>query len=180
MTIKDTEFDDELTAIQSVLKALTPLEPDSRQRVVDYVTARFKISTGRTDLPDSERGGAEESENAPEDVNKSASDVVFETFADLFDAARPTDHGQKALVAGYWVQVHDGIDNFTSFSINKHLNNLGYRIPNITRAIDRLRRKTPALVVQLRKSGKSKQARKAYKVTDAGIKVVAAMINESS
>ena len=52
MEKQETGFDDELTAIQTVLETLKPLEPDSRQRVIEYVTARLEISTVREGLPD--------------------------------------------------------------------------------------------------------------------------------
>ncbi len=177
MEKQETGFDDELTAIQTVLKTLKPLEPDSRQRLIEYVTARFEISTvreGRTDLAP---GKVEDNENSPAVEKKTTPQVSFETFAELFDAAQPHDNGQKALVAGYWVQECDGADTFSGFSINKALRDLGYGIPNITNAFDSLKRQTPALVVQLKKSGKSRQARKAYKITKAGIKAVETMIS---
>ena len=176
MEKQETGFDDELTAIQTVLQTLNPLEPDSRQRVVEYVTARLEISTMRAGLPDLGPGKVEDNENAPEGGKKTPQ-VGFETFAELFDAAQPHDNGQKALVAGYWVQECDGADTFSGFSINKALKDLGYGISNITNAIDSLKRQNPALVVQLKKSGKSRQARKAYKITKAGIKAVETMIS---
>jgi hypothetical protein len=57
------------------------------------------------------------------------------------------------------------------------LKNLGQGLANITNAIDGLRNQKPALVLQLKKSGKSQQARKTYKLTVAGIKAVEVMID---
>ena len=178
MEKQENRFDDELTVIQTVLETLNPLEPDSRQRVVEYVAARLEISTAREGPPDLAPGRVEDNEIAPESGKKTTPQVDFDTFAELFDAARPHDNGQKALVAGYWVQECDGADTFSGFSINKALKDLGYGILNITNAFDSLKRQTPALVVQLKKSGKSRQARKAYKITKAGIKAVETMISE--
>jgi hypothetical protein len=53
---------------------------------------------------------------------------------------------------------------------------LGHGLINITAALDDLREAKPALVLQVGKSGKSRQARKTYKLTIAGIKSVEEMI----
>jgi len=100
----------------------------------------------------------------------------FSSFAELYDAAQPKSQSDKALVAGYWLQQSLGGDNFDSFSINKELKNLGEGVPNITSALDTLKGQKPALVLQLKKSGKSRQARKTYKVTVAGLKNVENML----
>ena len=101
----------------------------------------------------------------------------YGSLAELHDSAQPKSNADKALVAGYWLQVCQGSESFDGFSANKDLKNLGHGIGNITIAINSLRRQKPALVLQLKKSGTSKQARKTYKVTVAGIMAVKAMIN---
>lgn len=53
---------------------------------------------------------------------------------------------------------------------------LGHKIPNITDAIDTIREAKPALILQLKKAGTSRQARKTYKVSHEGIRSVEAMI----
>jgi hypothetical protein len=60
--------------------------------------------------------------------------------------------------------------------VNKELKNLGEGILNITSALDALKAQKPALALQLKKAGKSRQARKTYKVTVAGLKFVENMI----
>ena len=101
----------------------------------------------------------------------------YETFAELFDAAQPSSNANMALVAGYWLQVCQGQTDFDGQSANTELKHLGRPIANITVAMNSLKSQKPTLVMQLRKSGKSQQARKTYKVTVAGIKAVEAMIN---
>jgi hypothetical protein len=80
-------------------------------------------------------------------------------------------------VGGYWLQVCQNSESFDGFSVNKELKDVGQGLGNITNAIDGLRSQKPALALQLKKSGKSQQARKTYKVTVPGIKAVEAMIN---
>ncbi len=169
--------DAEFAAIQTVFEALNRLKPDSRQRVVEYVTARLEISTLREDRTESTPRKIGEYENTSRPEKKALLQAPLGTFAEFFDVARPKHHPTRALVAAYWLQVCKGASNFNSFSINKALKDLGHGIPNITVAIDSLKRKKPALVVQLTKGGKSRQARKTYKVTVAGSKAVEKMIS---
>ena len=67
--------------------------------------------------------------------------------------------------------------DFDSFRLNKELQHLGHQLPNVTYALTELGKRKPALAMQVRKSGKSAQARKRYRLTDAGIKSVEEMMN---
>ncbi len=60
--------------------------------------------------------------------------------------------------------------------MNNELNHLGQKVANITNAMTSLNETKPQLVLQLRKSGKSQQARKTYKLSAAGINRVKEMI----
>lgn len=61
--------------------------------------------------------------------------------------------------------------------MNTALNNLGHKLANVTVSLSVLIEAKPQLVLQLRKSGKSKQARKTYKLSVAGIDRVKEMID---
>jgi hypothetical protein len=98
----------------------------------------------------------------------------FKTLADLFHATEPQTNAEMALIAAYWIQVYSGQEQFSSQNVNKHIQELGHNIKNITAAFSRLQRQKPALALQVRKSGKSPQARKSYKLTTAGIEAVRA------
>jgi DNA-binding PadR family transcriptional regulator len=54
---------------------------------------------------------------------------------------------------------------------------MGYTVSNITRAFDSLMLQDPKYVIQVKKSGTSRQARKLYKLTHAGVKRVGEMLN---
>lgn len=105
---------------------------------------------------------------------------TFEHFADLFDVAAPSTHDQKALVGAYWVQVVKGKSEFQTFDVNKELKQLGHGNSYINKAFDSLTSKKPALALQTRKSGKTQQARKTYKLTTAGVKEVQRMLSNES
>jgi hypothetical protein len=170
--------DAEFTAMQTLYAALEPLDDDARNRVVSYIVARLEIAQQNVAKPSSTgatiaNGGDEEA--IIEKEEKTA--PKYNSLAELYDATQPNSTADKALVAGYWLQVCQGAESFDGFSANRELKHLGQGLANITNAIESLKSQRPALALQLKKSGKSQQARKVYKITVAGIKSVEAMIN---
>ena len=170
------EADGEFAAMQSVYTALEGLDEEARARVLDYVSSRLGVVPARKARPafvqDDDKDVHEQEVETPEPGSTSS----FGSFAELYDATQPKSQPEKALVGGYWLQVCEGAESFDSYSINKELKNLGEGVANITSALDSLKTQKPALCLQLKKAGKSRQARKTYKVTVAGIKAVEAMI----
>lgn len=163
--------DDELKAMNNVYTALKGLDEDACVRVLRWVSDRLGVQgvvlRGGKDIaaPIIELG-------APEGAQRKD----FATFADLFNSANPSTSGEKALVAGYWLQINKGTEDFTGSAVNKELINLGESLANVTDAFNQLMSKKPKLAIQTKKSGKSQQARKQYKLTDPGIKTVEAML----
>lgn len=157
---------DEIKALQAVAAALDPLEDDERARVLSWAGSKYGISvkSGAKTPP----GGGE----AP-NVNQGA---TFEDFSDLYNAASPKSDVQRALVAGYWFQVEQGQATFPSQTLNDALKDLGHGISNITKSMTTLQQQKPALATQVKKAGKSKQARKVYKLTKAGTTAVERML----
>jgi len=102
---------------------------------------------------------------------------AFSSLPDLYAAVSPASDSSRALVVGYWFQAMQGEQDLDGFQINKELKHLGHGISNITTALSSLIERKPQLVIQTRKSGNSKQARKRYRLTDAGIKAVERMLS---
>ena len=163
----------EFEAFQAVYNALEPLDEETRSRVTRSVVTLLDIDA-RVRPADDEEAADEASVERAEEAPESA--PVFSTFAELCAAANPTTDALRALVAGYWLQVCQGNDSFTGQAANKELTHLGHKCSNITSAINYLQKSRPQLVLQLRKSGTSKQARKTYKLSDAGVRRVQEMI----
>ncbi len=151
-----------------IAAVVTALEDDQRTRVIRYIVDRFKINGAPVAPPP--RPEPEEA------VTEQKDQQSFEDFATLFDACSPNTDSLRALVGAYWVQVCQGNQGFDGQSVNKELKHLGHGLGNITMALNPLIGQKPAYVLQLRKSGNTKQARKLYKVTEAGIRKVKAMI----
>jgi hypothetical protein len=97
----DTEIDEEFVAIQSIHTALRTLGPEARIRVLNYVSSRLEIPVGNN-VVEQRKPRSEEVNN---DTNGDSAKVNYDSFADLYDAANPTSSADKALVAGYWLQV---------------------------------------------------------------------------
>lgn len=150
---------DEIKAIQTIAAALDALDDDERTRVLEWAVSKYgvavqtkKQSKGLADSPKGE-----------------AQPQAFEDFSDLYNAVAPKSDVTRALVAGYWFQIIEGQATFASQALNNALKNLGHGVSNITKAMTTLQKQKPALATQVKKAGKTQQARKSYKLTKAGI-----------
>jgi len=163
-----TEKDPEVDAIQTVTRALEGLDEETRIRVIEWAANRYKvqITSGGSSQRGPSRGAGERAEP-----------TTYERFVDLLDDTSPTSEPERALVGGYWYQELGGNESFTGQQVNSLLKDTGNGVSNITRAIDTLQARRPALVRQVSKSGKSRQARKTYRLTTAGIQVIGHMIS---
>jgi len=162
---------DELEAMKKIADALEPLDEAARQRALHWANSRFRATrTGNAD------GGSTSAQQFGTTNEPSENTVRFESFAELFEAANPNTEKEKALIASYWEQVCQNLPSFASQSLNAGLKDLGHGIGNITEALTALKNDRPALILQLKKSGTSRQARKTYKLTQEGMRKVQTMI----
>lgn len=162
---------DEIEAMKNIAEALGGLSEESIRRVLFWASDHFGVDF--RDLLSNEKIKSEKMSK----INSGQKiELLFENFANLYIAADPNTDAEKVLVAGYWFQEIKGHSEIEAYRINKELKNLGYRIGNMTRAFGILIDARPQLAVQLRKSGTSKQARKTYKITNAGKMKVEGML----
>lgn len=168
--MKDLELD----AMQTITLALATLnDEDAVKRVIQWAASRHGVSLATANVRGTKESGAQIDE-------RSGPDSEFDDIADLFDAASPSTEPEKTLIVGYWFQVIQGQSDIDSLSINSELKNLGHGVSNITKAFESLINRKPRLVIQTKKSGTSQQARKRYKLTVEGIRVVTGMLNRKS
>ena len=166
----------EFDAIQTIHGALEPLDDEARTRVLTYIESLLGIGAARG------TPRATPTRNTSDGVGRSGperamrSDLPYSSFAELYAAANPKSNGEKALLAGYWIQAINGAEGFSGAAANKELTDLGYKIVNITDAIAKMKNRTPSLILQTKKSGSSRQSRKTYRVSHEGIKRVEEMI----
>lgn len=166
------EPDLEITAMAELGKIINPLSTEARQRVLQWACARFLAGK----IP----AASNSNETHTSKENITSTPKKYEDFVDLFDATQPNTAAEKVLVTAYWFKTNNNQETFTSQPINSALKDLGHGISHMPSALSALESQQPALVRQMQKSGKSQQARKTYKITDAGLKAVEAMIKTTT
>ena len=169
-------IDPEISAMGTIATALNSLETEEEiLRVLDWAAKRFGATSQiplASVMPENNSG-----------ISSEMPSIKFDSLADFFAEANPSTVADKALVTGYWIQYigcdGEGSPEFEAATVNRKLKDLGHRISNITDAFSALQSKKPQLVVQTKKSGSSRQARKKYKLTTTGKDTVESMIGLS-
>lgn len=173
--------DPEIAAMTSVSDAFETLDSDARRRVLRWAADKYGVEL-HVGQPPAAPDATIADPAAPEDGNDKSAPrergqlAAYEHFADLYDAAGPSSSADKALVGAYWAQVVQGQAQFGSQSVNTELKNLGHGLKRINDALASNIAAKPALVLQVRRSGNTAQARKTYKLTNEGIKAVERMV----
>ena len=169
--------DPEIVAMSKISAILNELKDvEAKTRVLRWVVEKYRTTSSKplphtqtSIFPDIGVGTGEASTSR-----------TFQDFPALFAASSPTTDPERALVAGYWFQVVRGQDDLHGQQLNDELKNMGHRIGNITDALSSLIERRPALVMQTRKSGTSRQARKKYRLTSEGIRAVEQMFSRTA
>lgn len=165
--------DPELAAMAAVSGALTPLDPEVQGRVLRWAAERFGVAIAASG----------HNANSGDDFDVLIDEEVpdetpaFEHFGELFAAADPKSLEDKALLAAYWTQVHEGHDSWPSRLLNAKLKPLGHNIANITQALTGNIDRRPQRIILLGKGASGAKANKTYKVTSEGITYVQALLN---
>jgi hypothetical protein len=162
--------DAEIRAMSAVAGSLDSLDEEARGRVLRWAADRYKVAA--ITRSGSQPGGLSNGEGA--------TSTGFQDLATLFSEASPRTEAEKALVAGYWLQIGEGAKDWESQPLNTALKNLGHRLSNVTDCLSALIDRRPSLVIQVAKSGTTRQARKRYKLTTSGISEVGAMLRRGA
>lgn len=158
--------DREIEAMAAISAAMKDLEAETAARVLRWANDRWRVKP-----PELLRNTV--SQGAP----STGPDLIqFQEFHDLFDAAKPETSVENALVAAYWFQVCQKHADLESQQMNSALKNLGHPSTNITRDLDGLINRSPRLLMQVRKDGTTRQARRRYKLTTEGVRSVERML----
>lgn len=169
-------IDPETTAMQQVAASLADLPKEVQERIADWTMKRYGGPLATIEA--GERVSAAVTAKRKEQTANSSvgGKGEYAEFAELFDAASPETGSSSALIGGYWLQVCQGRESFASQEVNDLLKHQGHPVKNITRAFTDLRECKPRFVLQLQKTGKSRQARKTMKLTLEGIRKVERML----
>jgi hypothetical protein len=151
----------------SVSAALDGLDVDAQARVLRWAAQKYNIASGTT-----MRAGDHLVDEG--DDSNAGGTSQFNAFVDLYDAVSPDTSVEKVLVGSYWLQVVQGGSSWSSLQVNNLLKDTGNGVESIHHRLETAQSQKPALVRQISKTGKSRQGRKTYKLTTAGINLVAA------
>ncbi|TDC62471.1 hypothetical protein [Streptomyces hainanensis] len=176
--------DPEIEAMSAVSSAFSELEDEARARVLRWAADKYGAPLSHTLKSGSQTDHLTVDANdavqqVPGEVMRPASTqsaATYEHFADLYSAASPTTRQERVLVAAYWFQKVVGQETFQSSELNRELKHLGHYVDHVAEALSSNINKKPQLVLQVRKNGAKRQARKVYKLSGEGIKVVESMI----
>jgi hypothetical protein len=160
----------EARAIANVVEAFRPLDPAAIRRVLEWAFKRY-AGAALTE-------GAGASLPAAARADDLGADRHVGDIADLYTAANPRTEAESVLVAAYWRHVTERTDALDSQTLNRDLKHLGRGVANVTRACSVLIQQRPALMLQVKKSGSTKQARKQYRLTAAGVQRAREMLAE--
>ena len=163
----------DLTEVKELLDeintAISSYDPVLKEKARDILLERA-FGTGSAAAPSG-------SASAPRTRGRSRSDTPgggdeAGDLASLLGRWTPTTMSDKALLGAYYLTRAQGEDTVTSQAINSELKRNGLAISNITRAIEANMRPDRPLMVQEKKMGSTKQARKQYRITPAGVETV--------
>lgn len=152
-------LESEIQAMATAAKAIDPLDDPAKHRVLNWLAERF----GTSNLV---------SEDVAQDDTGESNSAQYDEFAEFFDVFNPASDSERLLAGAYWHQVVEENSSWYSVSINKLLKPTGYGIGKISRVLSAELKQRPARVIQLKRSGSNRQAKKACKLTSEGIKFV--------
>lgn len=186
------QLDPEISAMNETLDALKTLNNGQRKRVVDWITARYRLNeVSKFETPEEEeQTGAEEIEQpvekalgrrrgrkpGPQKGRAAAADKSdiknYETVLDLFSEANVKKVSSKILLMSAYLQEKLKFEEISSFDINSRLKRIKHGVSNISTAINGLMKKKPQLLTEIEKPGEDgKSSRRKFKVTEEGLKL---------
>jgi hypothetical protein len=156
--------------LDEINAAVSSYDPVLKERARDLLLKQA-FGTGVAQVqPSSQASGAP----APLETRVDATGAV--PFSALIEKWSPSTQADWALLGAYYFQKIMGEQNVTGFQVSTELKQHGYGVTNITDSFSANMEAEPARILT-KKSGKSKQAKKSYRVTTAGIKYVEDRLN---
>lgn len=176
-------MDPELEALSKINDTINDLPEDAKIRVVAWLINKYSIYSNQP-VNASVSPKKLLSENGVEEKEiVDGNDQLIATFsnpADLFAKCSPSKSGEKILVVAAYLQTKNSGKDLSGYEINQVLKNMGHKVESFSHRMDTLMGQKPQLMIQTKKCGNSKQGKKSYRVTDAGMKEVEKLINKSA
>lgn len=172
----DSGLSGELKAMAALEQAMKELPEDAQQRVLRWASERFGFTQSAPARRGSPGNAGKENDGEEDQPEVRRAPRSAATLAEFYDQAAPSTDAAKVLVVSHWYQFEQGAAEIEARQVNTELKHLGHGVGNVTRAFDKLKSQKPALMVQTRKDGTTKQAQKKFKVTAEGKKAVDRML----
>jgi hypothetical protein len=165
-----SDISDAKELLDEINTAISSYDPVLKEKARDILLERAFGSTQAP--PPSVASSAPRPRGRPRADASSGGHEDTGDLASLLTRWSPTTMSDKALLGAYYLTRARGEDTVTSQAINTELKRNGLAISNITRAIEANMRPDRPLMVQEKKMGSTKQARKQYRITPAGVETV--------
>lgn len=174
MTDRQTDASAEIKAMQGIAEALEGIAEDAQLRVLGWANDRY----GGEARPTRRHQSTSLADESPDNHRSQNGTGIgeYESSGELLAASGARSEPERVLVMGFWFQIINEQADLESQEISTELKHLGHKVSNTTRAFSSLINQKPQLVIQMRKSGNTKQARKKYKLTSVGIATVKRML----
>ena len=184
----------ELAVMNEVAKLMKPLSKNEARRVIAWLAEYFDPTDADVVMGDADYeatpltitiaeaapatqdaiDGDFAQEGAAEDPEADAEAEDPNTFQAFYGKVAPKTVIQKALTAAYWLETQDGLYSWRSHDITKILGSIDVKVNALSAALSIAEKKEEPLVELMSKSGDSMQARKTFRLTEAGRGWVAA------
>ena len=172
--------------LDQINDAITSYDPVLKERARDILLERaFGTRAPRAAArPAAESNGvAATGEEAPRRRGRPKGSTTARrasgSVAVLVERWKPETMAERALLGAYVLARGRPDRTVTSQAINAELKRNGLPVPNITRAIESNLRARPPLMVQKKKMGTTRQARKQYALTQEGVDLVESKLGGS-
>lgn len=182
---------DDLQEVKALLDeintTISAYDPVMKERARDILLER---AFGRSGAParshsggDEGEGGGTATDEAPRRRGRPRGSTNARRtsggIGSMIERWKPETMAERALLGAYVLARGRPERTVTSQAINAELKRNGLPVPNITRAIESNLRARPPLMVQKKKMGTTRQARKQYALTQEGVDLVEAKLKES-
>ncbi|MBR1830289.1 MAG: hypothetical protein IJ781_12475 [Atopobiaceae bacterium] len=163
-----TEMLGELTVMNDVAKILATLNGDERRRVIVWLTDYFGILEDDLTEYDFDAMPFEAPTFEEYEVEEAPAEEAPDTFESFYATVAPKTAIQKIVTAAHWLETKDGKESWKSFEINKLLKSIDVKVTSVSGTLGLEEKKDQPLVEVLQKSGDSMQARKTFRLSEAG------------
>jgi len=184
----------ELTVMNEVAKLMKPLSKNEARRVIAWLAEYFDPAEADVVMGDGDYEGAPltitiaeaapaqqdddgdlaQDDDLAEDLEAAPEVEEPDTFETFYANIAPKTVIQKALTAAYWLETEDEMYSWRSHDITKILGSIGVKVNALSAALAIAEKKEEPLVELMSKSGDSMQARKTFRLAEAGRAWVAA------